>query len=95
MQASVSGKCPNCGSEVITGKFGFYCVGKCGMQLGKVYGKALTAEQLGRLLDGESVTFTSKGKKTTVLPEAEPFGYEGKDGKRHSGFQWKVKKGKG
>lgn len=92
-KSEISGKCPKCGAEIRSGKFGFYCVGKCGMQIGKVFGKSLTAAQLGRLLGGESVTYSANGKKTTVLPEAEPFSYNGKDGKKHSGYQWKTKKG--
>ena len=29
------GKCPKCGADVVKGKFGAYCTGKCGMNVGK------------------------------------------------------------
>lgn len=91
--AAELGKCPNCGKEVKKGKFGFYCTGKCGMFIAKVYGKELTESQLLKLLDGKEVTFTNNGKKTTVLPESEPYSYT-KDGKEYSGFRWKTKASK-
>ncbi|MGN0594197.1 MAG: DNA topoisomerase 3 [Hominimerdicola sp.] len=46
------GTCPKCGKEVKKGKFGFYCTGKCGMNVAKVYGKELTETQLKNLLSG-------------------------------------------
>ena len=81
------GLCPKCGKKVLHGKYGYYCSGKCGMQVSKVYGKELTESQLKKLLSGDSVTYTNNGKSTTVLPEIEPYSYNGK-----SGFQWKVKR---
>lgn len=84
------GSCPNCGNDIKKGKYGCYCTGKCGMNIAKVYGKELNEAQLLKLLDGKEISFTSKGKKTTVLPECEPYSYTGKDGKEHSGFQWKT-----
>lgn len=84
------GKCPNCGEEIKKGKFGFYCSGKCGMNVGKVYGKELTKSQLRKLLAGKEITFISKGKKTTAFPEVVEFSYTAKNGKTLSGFQWKT-----
>lgn len=81
------GNCPKCGNKVVEGKFGFYCLGKCGMQLAKVYGKVLTETQLKNLLSGKSITYTSNKKSTTVLPEVEAYSFNGKNG-----FQWKTKK---
>ena len=81
------GNCPKCGSKVAKGKFGYYCTGKCGMQLAKVYGKELTDSQLSKLLSGKSVTYTVNKKSTTVLPEIEEYSFNGRNG-----FQWKVKK---
>ena len=83
------GKCPKCGSEVLKGKYGAYCKGKCGMYLSKVRGKELTDKQVSKLLSGESITITIKtakgGKgKFEVLPELEDFSYT-KDGKEISG----------
>ncbi|MGN0678214.1 MAG: DNA topoisomerase 3 [Oscillospiraceae bacterium] len=84
------GKCPNCGNDVKKGKFGFYCTGKCGMNIAKVYGKELTEAQLLKLLDGKEVIYSRNEKKTTVLPECEAYSCI-KDGKEYSGFQWKTK----
>ncbi len=83
-----TGKCPKCGSEVKKGKFGFYCTGKCGMFLSKVFGKELTETQLTSLLSGKSISFTSKGVKTIVLPEVVENNYNGK-----TNWQWRTKKG--
>lgn len=80
------GKCPKCGADIFKGKYGYYCSGKCGMQLAKVYGKELTESQLKKLLSGSSITVTSNSRTTTVLPEFEPYSYKGK-----SGYQWKTK----
>ena len=35
----VLGKCPKCGADVVKGKFGAYCTGKCGMNVGKALGQ--------------------------------------------------------
>lgn len=84
------GKCPNCGSDITKGKYGFYCTGKCGMSVARVYRKELSEAQLINLLDGKPISFTRNAKKTTVLPVCEPYSYT-KDGKEYSGFQWKTK----
>jgi DNA topoisomerase-3 len=82
------GKCPKCSNDVIKGKYGYYCTGKCGMNIGKVYGKELTVSQLTNLLSGKNISFTSKGKKTTVYPKVEAYEYNGK-----KGYQWMIKRG--
>ena len=82
------GNCPKCGKEVKKGKFGFYCTGKCGMNIAKVYGKELTETQLKNLLSGKEISYTASGKKTIVLPEVIQNDYNGK-----TYFQWKTKKG--
>ena len=56
------GKCPKCGADVVKGKFGWYCKGKCGMNIAKVYGISLSDAQIKGLLDGKSTSYTSKGK---------------------------------
>lgn len=88
------GSCPNCGKDIVSGKFGFYCTGKCGMQIGKVFGKTLSEKQIKALLDGSEVSYTSNGKKTTVLPEVTENNYTSKDGKEIHGFAWKTKSSK-
>ena len=83
------GKCPKCGAEVVKGKFGFYCKGKCGMNIAKVYGVELSDTQVKGLLDGKSTSYTSKGKKTIVRPEIVENPYNGK-----VYYQWKTERGK-
>ena len=73
------GKCPKCGSDIISGKYGFFCQSKCGMNVAKVYGKELSEEQLRTLLDGKSVSYSSKGRKTIVLPQVSQSEYNGKN----------------
>lgn len=82
------GNCPKCRKPVKKGQYGYYCTGKCGMNLTKVYGKVLTETQLKKLLDGKEISYTSNGKKTVVLPEVFENDYQGK-----TYFQWKTKKG--
>ena len=82
------GKCPKCGAEVVKGKFGWYCKGKCGMNIAKVYGVELSDTQVKGLLDGKSTSYTSKGKKTIVRPEIVENPYNGK-----MYYQWKTERG--
>ncbi len=83
------GKCPKCGADVVKGKFGFYCKGKCGMNIAKVYGVELSDFQVKGLLNGKSTFYTSKGKKTIVRPEIMENLYNGK-----TYYQWKTEMGK-
>ena len=83
------GKCPKCGADVVKGKFGFYCKGKCGMNIAKVYGVILHDAQVKGLLNGKSTFYTSNGKKTIVHPEIVENPYNGK-----VYYQWKTERGK-
>ena len=83
------GKCPKCGADVVKGKFGWYCKGKCGMNIAKVYGISLSDAQIKGLLNGKSTSYTSKGKKTIVRPEIVENPYNGK-----MYYQWKTERGK-
>ena len=83
------GKCPKCGADVVKGKFGWYCKGKCGMNIAKVYGVELSDAQVKGLLDGKSTSYTSKGKKTIVRPEIVENPYNGK-----MYYQWRTERGK-
>ncbi len=83
------GKCPKCGGEVVKGKFGWYCKGKCGMNIAKVYGISLSDAQVKGLLDAKSTSYTSKGRKTIVRPEIVENPYNGK-----TYYQWKTERGK-
>ena len=83
-----TGNCPKCGKEIKKGNYGFYCTGRCGMNIGKVYGKELTETQVKKLLSGSSVSYTKDGKKTVVLPEVMENEYNGK-----TFYQWRTKRG--
>ena len=94
-QASL-GKCPKCGSDVVTGKFGAYCTGKCGISLGKIYGNKVTDAQMKKLLKGDSVEIKGlKSKKGTTynavfkIAGTEPYEYTNKEGKTVKGWQVK------
>lgn len=87
-QTEAIGKCPKCGNAVKKGMYGYYCTGKCGMNISKVYGKELTEKQLSNLLNGKEISYTSNGKKTVVLPRVTENEYNGK-----TYFQWETKKG--
>ena len=56
------GKCPNCGGDVVKGKFGAYCKNKCGMNVSKVMGVMLSDEQVKTLLSGKKILL--KGLKS-------------------------------
>ena len=92
----VLGKCPKCGADVVKGKFGAYCTGKCGMNVGKALGVTLSDTQVKRLLQGKKILVKGlKGKKGSydayLIPESiEEFSYT-KDGKEIKGFQYKFK----
>ena len=92
----VLGKCPKCGADVVRGKFGAYCTGKCGMNVGKALGVTLSDTQVKSLLQGKKILVKGlKGKKGSydayLIPESiEKFSYT-KDGKEIKGFQYKFK----
>lgn len=92
----VLGKCPKCGSDVVKGKFGAYCTGKCGMNVGKALGVTLSDSQVKSLLQRKKILVKGlKGKKGSydayLIPESiEKFSYT-KDGKEIKGFQYKFK----
>ena len=83
------GKCPKCSAEVVKGKFGYYCKGKCGMNIAKVYGVQLSDTQIKGLLEGKSTSYTTKGRKTIVRPEYAENPYNGK-----MYYQWKTESDK-
>jgi hypothetical protein len=69
------GRCPNCGADVLKGKFGWYCKGKCGIYVAKVYNRdakinsELSDGQIKELLNGKSIVYVKGYKKVRVLPE--------------------------
>ena len=90
------GKCPKCGVDVVKGKFGAYCTGKCGMNVGKALGVTLSDAQVKSLLQGKKMLVKGlKGKNGSydayLIPQSiEEFSYM-KDGRKIKGFQYKFK----
>ena len=89
------GICPNCGGQVVKGKFGAYCVKKCGMNVSRVMGAALTDAQVKDLLAGKKILL--KGLKSKagkpydayIIPSGtEEYRYA-KDGEEKRGVQFK------
>ena len=89
------GKCPNCGGDVLKGKFGAYCKNKCGMNVSRIMGVALSDEQVTTLLAGKKILLkglTSKaGKKydAYIIPTGTEEYHYTKDGEEKSGVQFK------
>ena len=90
------GKCPKCGGDVVKGKFGAYCSEKCGMNVGRAFGKELAEEQVRNLLEGKKILLKGiKSKKggtyaAYLTPDGvEPHRYTKKDGTKADGFQFK------
>lgn len=94
-EQKVFGKCPNCGKDVVNGKYGAYCTGRCGMNVNRVMGKVLSDDQVESLLAGKKILLkglTSKaGKKydAYIIPNGtEEYSYI-KDGEVKSGVQYR------
>ena len=94
--AQAIAKCPKCGGNVLDGKFGPYCVSKCGMALGRARGQKLKPDQVAKLCEGKKVLMkglTSKnGNKYDCyfVPNGiKPYEYE-KDGKKYSGYEFNI-----
>lgn len=61
--------CPNCGGQVVKGKYGAYCINKCGMNISRIMGTALTDEQVKTILAGKKILLkglTSKAGKNMM-----------------------------
>ncbi len=89
------GVCPNCGGQVVKGKFGAYCVKKCGMNVSRVMGAALTDAQVKDMLAGKKILLkglkskAGKSYDAYIIPSGtEEYRYT-KDGAEKSGVQFK------
>ena len=88
------GICPKCGKQVVKGKFGAYCTGKCGMTLSKAFGVSLTDSQVKSLLAHKKILVKGiNGKNGKYDAYLYPIGikaysYTGKDKKEYSGYQY-------
>ena len=94
-EQKILGKCPNCGGEVVKGKYGAFCKNKCGMNVSRIMGVALSDEQVESLLTGKKTLLkglTSKaGKKydAYIIPSGTEEYHYTKDGEEKSGVQFK------
>lgn len=94
-EQKVLGKCPNCGGEVVKGKYGAFCKNKCGMNVSRIMGVSLSDEQVESLLNGKKTLLkglTSKaGKKydAYIIPSGTEEYHYTKDGEEKSGVQFK------
>ena len=94
-EQAVLGVCPNCGGQVVKGKFGAYCVKKCGMNVSRVMGAALTDAQVKDMLAGKKILL--KGLKSKagkpydayIIPSGMEEYHYTKDGAEKSGVQFK------
>ena len=68
--AEILGKCPSCGADVVVGKFGAYCKGKCGMIVSKAVGKALTNKEVASLLAGKKTLVKGLKSKSGKIFDA-------------------------
>lgn len=89
------GTCPNCGGQVVKGKYGAYCVNKCGMNVGRVMGILLSDAQIKDMLDGKKILLEGlKGKNGKdyaayiITDGTEEYHYT-KNGEEKSGVQYK------
>ena len=94
-EQKVLGKCPNCGGDVVKGKYGAFCKNKCGMNVSRIMGVVLSDEQVESLLDGKKTLLkglTSKaGKKydAYIIPSGTEEYHYTKDGEEKFGVQFK------
>ena len=84
----ILGKCPNCGADVVSGKYGARCNENCGMNLSHYFGKTLSDECVKCFLNGKKVLIkglvSTKSQKTYdayfVLKGIKKNSYTKKDG---------------
>ena len=96
-EKEILGKCPSCGADVVVGKYGAYCEGKCGMSVGKAMGVQLNNSQVKKLLEGKKILLkglkskSGKNYDAYLIPEGiDEYSYT-KDGKEIKGKQYKFK----
>ena len=89
----VLGKCPKCGREVVTGKYGAFCSGRCGFRVGKLFGLEPDEAQAKELLAGNEVplhpTSKSTGNEYDVIVKmtgVRHYFYTRKDGSEGEGW---------
>lgn len=93
-KSEILGKCPHCGGNVKTGHYGIYCENKCGMNVSKIMGVMLSADQVKALLMGQKTYLSGLPKKAGgtfsayIIPKGtEAYSYS-VSGKEYSGYQF-------
>lgn len=94
-EQEILGICPNCGGQVVKGKYGAYCTNKCGMNVSRIMGAALNEAQVKDLLTGKKILLkglkskAGKSYDAYIIPSGtESYRYT-KDGEEKSGVQFK------
>ncbi len=94
-EKEILGKCPKCGADVISGRYGAYCEKKCGMTVNKAIGQKLNDSQVKKLLMGEKILLKGlQSKKGSfydayLIPKAiRDFHYKNGDGREVSGYSY-------
>ena len=84
----VLGMCPVCGQEIAIGKYGAYCINKCGFKISNFRGVELTESQIEHLLGGDEVLIENIPKKDDSrqryklyikMNGVKPVAYNGRD----------------
>ena len=94
-EQEILGKCPNCGGQIAKGKYGAYCMDKCGMNVSRVMGVPLSDEQVKAMISGEKILLKGlKSKKGSeydayIIPTGTEEYHYTKDGEEKSGVQFK------
>ena len=99
--SEVLGKCPRCGNDVVGGKYGPYCVAKCGFSAARAFGHEFTEDEVRDLLAGKEVLLKDcvskkdgEEKKYDMYVTAdgiEDYVYKKKDGTGANGIRFKFK----
>lgn len=95
VEREILGTCPNCGGQIVKGKLGAYCEKKCGMNVSRAMGAALTDAQIRDLLAGKKILLKGlKGKSNKpydayITPNGTEEYHYTKDGEERSGMQLK------
>ena len=91
------GICPNCGGKIVKGKYGAYCTEKCGMNVNRILGAALTDGQIREILSGKKILLkglkNKEGKSydAYIIPAGTESYHYTKDGQERSGVQIKFR----
>ena len=92
------GDCPKCGNPILKGKYGAYCMGKCGMNISKYFKTAFTDMQIRELLAGKQILLKGLSGKNNRTYDVflkptgtEEYSYE-KNGKTVTGYQFVYEK---